>query len=322
MNNLNKPADPPVAVAIEKLAPVVRRAALDLRCVAAARMPRSGADLLAWMDSLAPGKDPAKYFLNPLAFPTLLFPLWLDEVLNGHADDALQADLAASSIAGYYFIRMIDDVADRSPRAAPHLLPALALLHARFEAPYRKRFPAESPFWEDYERAWCEGADAAVADASSRAITLTEFCNVSAAKVAAGRVPMLAVARRAGRAALPPEWNRLFSLMSRWHQMHNDVFDWAADLEAGNETYFLSEARRRSGSRSAIAAWVAWDGLDFAAACMNEWMTEMRVIAFSAGAADVERYLDARQSMLVSTIASLKPGLAALGELAALAGAA
>src|SRR5262249_7093231 len=269
----------PVAGAIARLTPIVRCAVDDVRRAAAARLPRAGGDLLAWMDALAPGGDPARYFLNPIAFPTLLFPWWLDEARGGRVDEALQADLAASSIAGYSFIRMIDAVADRSPRAAPHLLPALALLHARFEAPYRRGFAVGDPFWEGYERWWCEGADAAVADARAHQITLEAFCEVSAAKVAAGRVPMLAVARRAGLSALPAEWDRLFSLMSRWHQMHNDVFDWMADLQAENETFFLSEARRQSEARIPLAAWIAREGLDWAVALMDGWMAEMSAIA-------------------------------------------
>ena len=60
-----------------------------------------------WMRSLAGGLAPEAYFKHPLAFPTLLLPWWIEQSFGVEINLSLHADIAYSSINGYYFIRIL-----------------------------------------------------------------------------------------------------------------------------------------------------------------------------------------------------------------------
>jgi hypothetical protein len=292
-----------------------RGAAADLEAAVQALLPSSGGEIVRWMKSLAPDGDIAAYYLHPIAFPMLRLALWLDEALGRSVDEALQADLVASTLSGYSFIRLIDDVMDRSPRARPDLLPALGFFHARFEAPYRRRFSGEPRFWPAYERIWSATADAAVTDASLQGdFTEEVFLGIAAGKVGAGRLPLLAVALHHGLDGIPGAWDRLFALMSAWHQMYNDLFDWVEDIERGGRTFILAEARRRAPGGD-VPGWMAAEGVRWAAARMNGWTAEMRDVASRLGSPGLDRYLDGRQAHLDGLVSELGPGLAALAAM-------
>ncbi|AUX45146.1 uncharacterized protein SOCE26_066270 [Sorangium cellulosum] len=280
-----------------------------------ALLPRSGAEATRWMRGIAPGGDLARYFMHPHAFPTLLLPWWLDRAIAGRADEGLQGELAYSSMSGYYFIRLIDDCMDLGQNT--RLLPVLGVLHAEFQAAYQRLFPSGDRFWPEFTRLWAHTADAAVADADSSPITLERFTAVSAHKVAAARIPMLAVCRVHGLEALPAAWEQVFLLLSRFHQMHNDLLDWQRDLEHGAATFFLGEAERRRRPGEPVAAWVVREGFAAGMAMLRGALAEMRFLAAGTGSADLAAYVDARAQALAQMDDDVTRGLAALAAICA-----
>lgn len=291
----------------------VREAASELERDAIEALPSAGPALVAWMRSLAPGGDVAAYYLHPIAFPMLRFARWLDEDLDGSVDESLQAELVRSTIAGYAFIRLIDDVMDTSPRARPDLLPALAFLHTRFDAPYRRLFGDDPRFWAEHGAIWAASADATIADVHVGELDEDGFLRIAAGKVGAGRLPLLAVARRHGLDAIPARWERVHARMSAWHQMYNDTFDWAEDLARGACTYVLSEGRR--ASESDVPGWFATEGLAWAVSRLDAWMADMQEVASEIRATGLRVYLDARTEQVRRIAAELAPTLHVLAEL-------
>ena len=61
---------------------------------------------------LAGGAEPEAYFLHPEAFPMVLLPWWLESTIHEPPARGFQRDIVYSSVSGYYFVRMIDDLMD------------------------------------------------------------------------------------------------------------------------------------------------------------------------------------------------------------------
>ena len=314
---LHAPNDPALSPD-PRLARWVREAVADLEQRARSELPESGAALVAWLASLSPAGDIAGYYLHPIAFPMLRFALWLDEELDGSVDAELQSAIAHSTVAGYAFIRLIDDVMDHSPRARAELLPALAFFHARFEAPYRELLADDPSFWAEHARIWSGAADAAIADGVMTDIDAASFLRVAAAKVDAGRIPLLAVARRHGLGAIPGTWQRVHARMGAFHQMYNDLFDWADDLARDGRTYILCEARRRA-SEHGVPGWIAREGVTWASALMDDWMDEMQLHASVLRGSALQTYLEARARHFHGMLEEIAPGLRAIVALETLA---
>ena len=278
------------------------------------RMPRTAARLSAWLSGLSGGCPPASYFTHNRAFPTLLFPWWLDTALGG-PDISFQSDLVRSSICGYYFVRLIDDLMDGAAPDAWGLLPALGHFHVEFEAPYQRLFPTTSPFWPAFGRQWSAMADATIVDATLDRIDAAQFHAISAAKVSGVRIPLLAVALHRGLDMIPPDWDALFVRVSAWHQFHNDFFDWQRDLAAHVQTWFLSEGHRRAAPGESIELWVVREGFEWGVDMLNAWMCEMRPLAqgLSSGAL---AYVDARAADFQATARDAREVMLALRRLA------
>ena len=115
--------------------------------------------------------------------------------VGGDADDAFYDDLTYSTIAGYCYIRLLDDVMDDDPAAVPALLPAAGFFHAEFQRAYTAYFEPRHPFWEWFDTFWFGAAQAAIADAVLRTITLEQFRRISAAKVSPAKIPVIATLR-------------------------------------------------------------------------------------------------------------------------------
>ena len=223
--------------------------------------------------------EPADYFTHPEAFPMLLLPWWMEESINGAPDTTFQAEIAYSTVCGYYFVRLLDDLMDgESPPSAP-VLPAMIVLHTEFQQTYGRLFPADHPFWRSFTRYSFEAAETASADAALDSVDLDQFARVSSRKIAGAKVPLAAVGHRYGRADLLDRWSDMVDLLGRWHQMRNDVQGWVSDRERGRATYFLSEAGRRSAGGESVPEWVARDGLDWATQQLDGWMNELLVLA-------------------------------------------
>src|SRR5262245_53193657 len=75
-----------------------------------------------WTKRLSQTDKPEDYFKHPLAFPALLFPWWVECAFSNAPDMPFQTDLMYSSVNGYYFIRMIDNVVDGHSDQEPRIL--------------------------------------------------------------------------------------------------------------------------------------------------------------------------------------------------------
>jgi hypothetical protein len=119
-----------------------------------------------WTRDLAGSTQPADYFLHPLSFPMLLLPWWLEKACRSGPDLPFQADLAYSTMCGYYYIRLIDNVMDGDVDVDPKLLPAQSFFHSQFQFAYQRYFSASHPFWDSFHGVWWCCAEAAMHDAS------------------------------------------------------------------------------------------------------------------------------------------------------------
>ena len=110
-------------------------------------------------------------------------PWWLEDCIRGEVHAEFQTDLMYSTVSGYCFIRMLDDVMDghEVDRAA---LPALHPFHLQFVKTYHSYFPALHPFWQEFERILMTTAEAVTAEAILKDFHESDFLEVSARKPA------------------------------------------------------------------------------------------------------------------------------------------
>lgn len=289
----------------------IRRSQRRLRGTA----PTLAGHALTWQRRLAGGAEPEAYFLHPEAFPMVLLPWWLETTIHESPTHGFQRDVVYSSVSGYYFVRMIDDLMDGGRPVASAVLPILTFFHAEFQQTYYRYFPYGHQFWEECDAATFTSAEMASRDAELTEIDQARFLEISARKIAGVRVPIAAVCHRYQRTDLVDPWFRLVDLFGRWHQMLNDIRGWSRDLEAGRHTYFLSQASASAGEHS-IAEWVIGDGLSWGAAQLEEWMDELLELAHGLGSPSLTMYLEQRRTLLALEWNSLQPSLTALRHLA------
>lgn len=216
--------------------------------------------------ALSPEGDRTAYFLHPEAFPTLLLPAWL---AGTDAEDDLLDAILRASLAGYWAIRLADQILDDASPEDCALVPVLALLHEQMWAPYREWFPAHDGFWSVAPRWWHGAADAAVAEAGQT--DLDTLWALSAQKTAAAAIPLLAVHKRCGGATLPadadvlpPAWTALRQDLSRFHQLHNDFTDWPRDRAAHRNNGVQRWADLEAGGKDTTYWWAEQGALTFA----------------------------------------------------------
>lgn len=301
----------------ETLGRTVSRAMQRLQAELVATTPQMAGPVADWMQALAGGAEPAAYFSHPLAFPTLQLPGWVARSLGGETDAAFQEDLAYSSINGYYFIRMIDNVMDGEATVEARLLPVLAFFHSEFQGVYQARFEAGHPFWALYRRVWLGTAEAAVVDGRLDAISLEAFEQASARKVGAALIPVAAVCHRLGRVDRIGPWSELVHRLGKWHQMLNDSFDWHKDSVHGNRTHFLSEAQRLKHPDESPMAWVVRCGFDGACDTLRVWMRETQAVAGALDCPPLVQYLAERAGQFEVQARRARAALRVLGPLAA-----
>lgn len=251
----------------------------------------------AWMTDLGNGSPP-DYFKHPLGFPMLLVPWWLEKTLHASPDTAFQADLVYSTINGYYYIRLIDNLMDGHATVELELLPALGFFHTQFQAAYRRYFDHRHPFWEFFERVWFQSAEATIKDAGLKDLDREQFFQVSARKTCAAMIPATAVCYKYEHQDLIAPWSQFLDLFGRWHQMWNDVVTWRKDVENGTRTYFLSEADRARQPTESVAEWVFRRGFDWGMETLLAWMADLRSMAQGLNSPDLVAYLDQREAMV------------------------
>lgn len=270
--------------------------------------------LQSWLASLFGGAPPEKVFTRADAFPLLLLPWWLESSVRQPAL-SLQRELATSSISGYLYIRLIDNLMDGDAPADVSMLPSLSLLHTQFTDPFRKWFGHSHPFWEEFHGIWFETAEVTLRDSTLDSIALSQFETISARKTGAAKIPVAATAYSLNRSDLLSDWYRFIDRFGCWHQMVNDLFGFHKDLRNGNTTYLLSEGRQAAGPSESIESWFYRQGFNWAIQQLDGWMNELRVIGARLGSPELLSYLDSRHVSLHDQAARVRSGLEALAEI-------
>jgi hypothetical protein len=261
-------------------------------------MPLSGASVLAWMRQLAGGSDPASYYHHARGSPMFLFPWALEASITGVPDLPMQFDLVYSTVSGYYWIRLIDNLTDNQSTNELDLLPALGLFHTEFQRPYQSHFGAGHPFWEFFRATWFHSADVTMEDLHPGDVDREQFVQVAAQKICAIKIPLAALCYHHDRADLLLAWSRFVDLFGCWHQMSNDLFHWYEDYSAGTLTYFLAEAERCKRRSESIAEWVTREGFAWGLGLLDAWMYELQVRAKELQSPHLTRYLKFRDTLL------------------------
>jgi hypothetical protein len=252
----------------------------------------------AWLQQLAASADPADYFRHPLAFPALNLPHWLAQSLYPDSNAPLEADIVYSTVNGYYYIRLVDNVMDGHATVERELLPAAGFFHTQFQGAYQPHFAAGHPFWEVFRETWFRAAEVTLRDALLADVDAAAFWQVAAQKVSAVKIPLAAAAFFYNQPERLPPWLRFVERLGGWHQMWNDVFDWHKDLKYGVRTYFLAEAVRRKRAAETVSAWAVREGVAWGLATLNEWLADLRDLARPLQSAPVLAYLAERESLL------------------------
>jgi hypothetical protein len=299
-----------------ELQDLVSRAFSRLRGRLEVAVPTLSAHTKGWMHALAPDALPETYFTHPQAFPMLLLPWWLEATVRGVPARAFHGDVVYSTLNGYYFVRMIDDLMDAEHPPGAHVLPSLIVFHTEFQLTYHRHFPHDHPFWQDFTSASFSAAETASLDAGLETIDRGHFLQTSARKIAGAKVPIAAVCHRYGRPELLGPWSELVDLLGRWHQMLNDMRGWHRDLGRGTDTYFLSEASRRTVQTASIAEWVIAEGFDWGFAQLDGWMEQLLAAAGEIDCPPLTAYLEYRHRALADDRRSLMPSVRALRLLA------
>lgn len=279
--------------------------------------PQMAGQVWPWMKQLAGSAQPANYFMHPLAFPALLLPWWVEQTLRAAPNLSLQADLAYSTINGYYHIRLIDNLMDGHATVELQLLPALNFFHTQFQSAYQPHFPADHSFWDFFKTTWFHSAEAAMADAGLSNITETQFKQIAAQKICAAKIPVAAICYIYDCPDCIEPWSQWVDLLGCWHQMLNDVFDWHKDLTHQTPTYFLAQAERCRKPDESVLEWVAREGFAWAVEKLEAWMLALKTLTGELHSLDLLDYLITRETMLHQQKDDIAKGLESLAKIAA-----
>lgn len=300
------------------------------RCVAAAidrigstlhsRSPFLSREVLHWMNRISPNGDPAAHLIHPRMFPLLQLPEWIVETFPAVSDFEFQQSVIDSSINGYYYIRLIDDVidGDREPALAVRILPAAGFFCSRFQLPYHAHFSSQLEFWQVFNDRWTASCESTAHDAHLSSVSWKDFENVCSRKYSAAGIPMAAACYHFGRPELIGPWFEFVDDFARWSQMLDDTIDWHTDRREGRATYFISEGERRKRASESLDHWVTREGFAWAFALLEEWMKSLHMQAAKLGSGGLQEYLTLREMAFREQRSILLRGFAAIAHLAAI----
>ena len=270
-----------------------------------------------WIRGRSDTSEPADYYTHPSAFPTILFPWWIGKTLGAAPSAEFHGDVIYSTVNGYYFVRILDNLMDGEATVELKILPASIFFHTNFLTAYHRHFPHGHAFWGHALPISLATADAIFKDSSLAAVDAAQFRRISARKTAAAKIPIAAACYHYERPDLIEPWCQLSDLFSAWSQMFDDIFDCFKDSAAGTQTWFLSEAGRRMRPDETVAEWVSREGLAWGGEVLASWMVEMKALAGRLGCAEVDGYLAGRTTHFEQRRADVEGGLRGLEGLAA-----
>jgi hypothetical protein len=297
---------------------VVGRIGSDL----GASSPFLANEVLGWIRRISPGGKPAAHFLDVRMFPILRLPEYVVESFAVTPDAEFHRALVSSTVHGYYYIRLIDDLVDgdRDLDLERKILPVAGYFLSEFQLGYQKYFPAEHEFWQVFRRLWTASAASSAEDAMQRSVGFAEFERVSSRKFSAAGIPVAATCHHYGRADLVPAWLNLVDGLGRWSQMVDDILDWHQDRGLGRATYFLTEGERQRRREESRDEWILREGLDWGFDLLNEWMDRLQQSASHLGSPGLMEYLAGRKAWAAEQHSTLRNGLAELARLTGILG--
>jgi hypothetical protein len=276
--------------------------------------PRLTDKISAWLSLRVDVSRPSDFFTHPQSLPILALPWWLEKAIVNRVDIDFQTDLMCSSISGYYFSRMVDDLMD-GHELDLGVIPALYPFYGRFQSTYFKYFDFSDPFWDIFNGLSLVSAETATVDATLADISEADFFQFAGQKTAAGAIPLAAVCCHYGRLDIFTPWQEFYVLFGRWHQMRDDLNDWSSDYKAGNRTWLLCEAERQRATFESIPVWVCRKGFKWASDVMEKWMEELLIKASELNSLELVEYLKERRSLMNEQIGQLLAAAARVEEL-------
>lgn len=256
-----------------------------------------GTHITQWMKAVSGTNQIEKAFMSPGSFPMLLLP-WLAELtLQAEPDINFQADLVYSTVSGYYYIRLVDNVMDGHENGELHLLPMLNFFHSQFQSPYQRYFNHNHPFWDYFHQIWLHSAEVTLQDSMLDDIDLEDFMKISAQKTCAAKIPVAAVFLHYRKPDRFDNWDQFVNLFGCWHQMWNDIYDWIRDTRLETHTYFLSEGNHRKQAGEPLVDWVIREGFDWGMNKLDEWMSQLKELVFLLGGSQLGEYLQERDRL-------------------------
>ena len=270
---------------------------------------------LAWIRSLTLTNRLADYFHHPLRFPMLRLPGWaVEHEAPNHR--ALFADTIYSTMAGYYHIRLLDDLVDRQTGAPLELLPLAALFHTEFQSAYLPHFPAASPFWPVFRHRWLGLADATVARPAPGPDQAAALFARATATVGAVVIPLRALTLGMGVPERFDQWEPVVLELARIDQLMDDVLDWQPDLARSQPNLLLADGAERAQPGESSAAWVVREGYRRGLAAVRKRLNELTPAATALGSAPLLGFLAGRRAAADALEDETSAGLAQLASLA------
>lgn len=273
--------------------------------------------LLEWMKALGNSEDPADYFRHPRSFPMLLLPRWFATVKGVMPDTEFQTDLVHSTVCGYYYIRLIDNVMDKKTTDEKKLLPAVGILYFGFISFYTKYFRFDHPFWRNFEECSSTAVESTIRDALLDVVSKEDFILISSNKTCVARIPLYAVAHRHNGTDEVAPWISFVNQLAGWYQMVNDLYDWMNDSHLGIKTYFLSEGLRRKKNSQSLASWVIDEGFDWGISMLTEQMRDLKQMASKLSSPELLSFLEKRHGFFLQRSAKVASGLKGISSLVA-----
>ena len=298
-----------------QLKKIVRETILSIQNEMSQMAPFMAGAVDRWVKQLARTPNPEDYYLHPKAFPMLLLPWWMEETFRPSPDIAFQSAVIYSSISGYYYTRLVDNLMDEGGEEERRLLPAAHFFLYQSQMVYYPYFQAGHFFWWSFLNTLVQAGETAMRDAGVVDIDLAIFREVSAQKICGAKIPIAAVGYYHNQTDLIDPWSAFVDLFGCWHQMTDDIFDWHQDLQLGSPTYFLSEGKRQVGAAvEDVAAWVIKDGFDWGCDLLDSWLSDLRKMAQEIQSPSLMAYLDLREELFQKQTSEARRGLKSLAQ--------
>src|SRR5713101_4531060 len=271
-----------------------------------------------WIRQISPNGDPQAHFSHLRMFPLLQLPEWLVETLPVEPDCAFQKSLIYSSVNGYYYIRLTDDVmdGDRDRKLELSILPTAGFFCSQFQFFYQVHFPPQHAFWPNFHELWIASCESAAHDASLSTVSWSDFERVASRKYSAACIPVAAVCHYYDHPELLAPWLEFTQSLARWSQMLDDMLDWHSDRRDQRATYFLSEGERRKRDGESLDQWVAREGCTWGFDILDQWMGGMRTGAAELSSTGLQAYLGQREIWLQGQKTVMLNGFATVSRLA------